>query len=193
MRKLLFTYCLIFCFIVTMIGQNNPCGCIHLHTPKLEQAVMFFPADTIKKENFQSAVVTYYQSDTFENDMFETSKTGMEQKQIFLFDKNGYIRSEQNFTNPRFPSQTDFKRNTAHQVIQKTTFFLDTLGNPRANVPKSIVDISYPDQWTTKTKKRDFRGDILQDSISSYVILKKDKLNRWQSMYYLLIFTEHAI
>ena len=184
MKKLLFTYCTILSFIPTIIAQSYSCSCIHLHTPKLEQTAMFFSPDVIKKDNIQSAVITFHQKDTVENDTTRKSIINGERKQSFLFNNDGYVRSLQDFTNPRISSQTDFKRNTAHQIIQKTTFFLDDLGNPRVNSPKITVDIAYPNEWTTKTKNRDFRGNIVEDSISNYAILKRDRLNREKSTYY---------
>ena len=131
MKKLLSIYCLISFFTITIIAQSNPCGCITSHTPKLEQIEMFFPPSAIKKANIETLVLTSYQKDTTEYD----STTG-ERQQILLFDKDGYLRSEQNFTHPKFPTQTDFKRNAGHQIIQKTTFNLDDTGNPRPNTSK---------------------------------------------------------
>ena len=183
MKKLLAIYCLILAFGTTVTAQSNHCGCIISHIPKLELAEMFFPPSAVKKENIHSLVVTSYKKSTIENDEADPLNLNGKQQQVLLFDKDGYLRSAQDFySHPKLHKQTDFKRNTVHQIIQKISFPIDSLGDPRPNSSKTIIDISYPDEFTVKTKNRGFKGDILPDSISVYAIFKKDKQNRQENI-----------
>lgn len=97
----------------------------------------------------------------------------------FKFNRKGQVISKTRYNRQGKPhSVYDLKRNKAGKIYQRTFNYIDSL-EQKSSFGQEIIDFKYDSKnRLIKIKERDYKGQILADSLSMYTTLDYDDMDR---------------